>query len=771
MADKNWTVTGPMGGAIAAAMLTLSSGVAAENAKPGKVIEEIIVTATYRDTSLMETPVSISAVTDELMEDLGAQSMEDIFTMVPGLNMVGSTTGANRYTIRGVTSQSGGLGYAPVGATVGVYLDGTPVTAALGPNAQVSGNVFDIERVEVLKGPQGTLFGEGSQGGTIRYLYKQPDASGFDAAMNVSAANMEESDDISNRLDGMVNLPLGDNLALRLTAWRSETAGFIDNLQPLEPDFNTQEAIGGRAALRFEGESLTVTGSLYHNKQATKGSSGTFQAYEALNRRIPGNPAKSDDTGDIYSLVVEKDFGWGTLTSLTSYTNRDIIAVNETSSSGVFFNDIYYGGSTLAANHPDCIPEKTYGLCPGWIGIFNLAGPVTIPDGNNLQAISSFGIRDSKRTVQEFRLVSASDERLRWTVGAFWKDSEESINNTTTATFFPGREAFAALMLPLLADNPANVHTDSIKELAVFGEVSYGLTDTLEVTAGVRVSNLKQHFSVTGTGTDDTPVSPKLVLAWQPLDDLLLYASYTTGFRPGNVNNGLEYDANNLETLGLNDRAATARQFLYFQGDKLDSYELGVKSTMWNSRVALMGSVYFIDWKDMIGYESNPALTGGFGYYNVNSGGAELHGVELELNAFVTDRLNIRLAGDINDSKVTRASAVANGAVGNELVYAPGHSASVAVNYTLPVWNGWTLDFYVDRAWVGKQFADSQNSQEIAAYDRSNGRVTLRSADQKWRVALFGTNLENKEIMRDRTLNGQYWHSPRQIGLEFGYKL
>ena len=139
--------------------------------------------------------------------------------------MQGALNGQARYTIRGISSQSGSIGYAPTGATVGVYLDGTPVTAALGPDNQVSGTLFDIERVEVLKGPQGTLFGEGSQGGTIRYIYKKPDATGFDAAVNLGFSSMEESDDMSNRIDGMINVPLSDNAAFRLTAWRSTTAG------------------------------------------------------------------------------------------------------------------------------------------------------------------------------------------------------------------------------------------------------------------------------------------------------------------------------------------------------------------------------------------------------------------------------------------------------------------------------------------------------------------------------------------------------------------
>ena len=234
-------------------------------------MEEVIVTATYRETNLMDTAQSINAVTDDLVEAISAQSMEDIFTLVPGLAMSGGMDGENRYAIRGLSSQTGATQYFIVGATVGVYLDGTPVTAALGPDAQVSGNLFDIERVEVLKGPQGTLFGEGSQGGTIRYLYKQPDPTKFDSAVNASYSSMDESDDSSYRLDAMVNVPFGDGWALRLVGWKSERAGFIDNREPSEPDYNEGDTRGGRAVVRYEGDRVTMTGSLYSNHQGTTG--------------------------------------------------------------------------------------------------------------------------------------------------------------------------------------------------------------------------------------------------------------------------------------------------------------------------------------------------------------------------------------------------------------------------------------------------------------------------------------------------------------------
>lgn len=764
----------------------MATAVAAESDGSG-IVEEIVVTSTYRETNLMETPQSISAITDSLVEDLGAQSMEDVYTMVPGLSMQGSTNGNARYTVRGITSQSGNIGYAPAGATVGVYLDGTPVSAALGPDNQVSGTLFDINRVEVLKGPQGTLFGEGSQSGTIRYLYNQPDTTKFDAAVNASMAAMEESDDMSSRIDGMINIPFGEGFALRLTGWQSTTAGFIENLEPFEEDYNEAESVGGRAALRFEGESFAITGSFFHSVQETKGGSITDRPYERLAARIPGSPPESQDEIDILSLVVDIDFSWATFQSLTSYTDREITSVTESGPVGAAILDFFYGGATEAADHPLCDPAITFGLCPGFVGVFNFGGPQVTPDGMNLQAISGFGDSYSERIVQEFRLVSPSDQRLRWTAGAFWKDSEDHTQNMQVGGYFPGREDFGDRFTPLLSV-PANTHTDFLEEYAVFGEVSYDLTDTLELTVGARLSDLEQEFTNTGTGTDDTTVSPKVVLAWQVSDDLMLFANYATGFRPGNVNNNMEFYAGQFEqsiddllvTPGLPDaqpaidalevQIENVRANLFFEGDEVSSFEVGLKTTLWDGRVAVLASAYYLDWQDMLVYVTGVAPGGDV--HNANTGGAEVQGIEVEINAFITDRLSVRLAGDYNDTEVSEAEPLSQTVDGNELIYAPNSSASFAIDYALPIARGWMIDFHADYAYVGEQWVDGGNTVEIDSYDKINARITARGPEDKWRVALYATNLANDEIVRGATTTGGlYWHSPRQIGLEVGYKL
>ena len=782
---------------VPALTLLLSTSVArAESAgeDDARILEEVIVTATYRETNLMDTPQAISAVTDSLVQDLGAQTMDDIFTMVPGLDMQGGLEGENRYTIRGITSQTGDVGYFLTGAVVGVYLDGTPVTAALGPDAQVSGTLFDIDRVEVLKGPQGTLFGEGSMAGTIRYLYKQPDPTEFDAAVNVGYGEMAESDDNSYRVDAMVNIPFGDGFALRLTGWDAETAGFIEDVDPaggiLAQDWNTAARTGVRAALRYEAEKFAVMGTVYSSEQETAGSVRTRRAFETSAPSIPGYPPQSADEVDIYSLVVEIDFSWANFESMTSFTDRGITSTTLAGYQGLWLLDFVYGGSTLAAEHPGCSPEISRGFCPGFPGFFNLARPVVTPDGMNLQAMAGFIDSYSERWVQEFRLVSPGDRRLRWTAGAFWKDSEDHSQNQQVASYFPGREVFGLFLDPLLTV-PANTHTDLLEEYALFGEISYDLTERLEVTVGLRYSDMEQYFSNTDSGTDDNPVSPKFVLSWRATDNMLVYFNYATGFRPGNVNNHMAFNYRQLEiqiqaaeAFGippspiLREAQQVALSHRFFDGDDVESYELGLKTTLWDGRVRVLASGYRIDWNDMIVVEAEPflaALTPGTEVYNTNSGGAEVQGFELEVGVLVTERLHVRFAADAKTTEVTRAPQFSTySGEGNEMIFAPNQTASLAVDYTLPLTGGWTAVLHADRAWVDEQFADTGNLRPMPSYRRTNARITLRSADDKWRIAAFATNVDNYHTLRGRSTyldTPLFWFPPRQIGVEVGYQL
>ena len=769
-----------------ALLLPAFSALAAEQDSESRFIEEIIVTATYRETNLMDTAQSISAITDDMVEDLGAQSIADIFNSIPGLNMSSGGQGENRYVVRGVSSQTGQTGYYVTGATIGVYLDGTPVTSSIGPDNQLSGNTFDIERVEILKGPQGTLFGEGSQGGTIRFLYKQPDPTGFDAAVNASYASMEESNDKSTRIDAMVNFPLWGGAALRLTAWDSQTAGFIDNLTPDEPDFNSLESNGARAVLRYEGDRFNVTGSYYFQSQEVFGNNATFEPFKAKTNRIPGlEPFNKDETA-VTSFIVEVDFDWANFQSMTSYVDRETTAIIEATAAGALGLDLYYGGSTGAGVNPACQGASPHAYCPGgvfgpagWPGFFNLGDPnATTPDGMNLKGMDAFIDSYTKRFVQEFRLVSPGDRRLRWTAGFFYKDSEDQSGNKQQGVYYPGREDFQALFQPLLAV-PANTHIDELEETAIFGEVTYDLNDQWEATVGLRYSDLEQYFRNTKSSTSDNPVAPKFVMSWRPTDDLLAYFNYSVGFRPGNINGHMKFVATQYEKLIVAREAtgasaedlyferdqATSRYF--FDGDQVSSYELGVKTTLFDGRAQLAAAVFLTDWEDMILVHRDVLITNPLGIYNHNSGGAEIWGIELDVTAFLTERLSLRVAGDLTDTVVTVGGSRVS-EKGNELMFSPPWSATIMLDYEIPMSNGWSLTLHADGAWVDAQWIDVSNTIEIPSYQKVSARATVRAPSQ-WRVSLYGLNLTNEQILTNISGSNSYWQNPRQIGVEFGY--
>ena len=273
------------------------------------------------------------------------------------------------------------------------------------------------------------------------------------------------------------------------------------------------------------------------------------------------------------------------------------------------------------------------------------------------------------------------------------------------------------------------------------------------------------------------------------MDDLLLYFNYATGFRPGNVNNHMEFNVRQLEVgiqqamaAGMTDGIPALREgqelsraHRFFDGDHVSSYEVGAKTTVWDGRVAILASAYYLDWEEMILVEDVPelrALTPGTSIYNTNSGGAEIRGYELEATAFVTERLAIRLAGDLVDTEVTKGPSQSDRSpAGAELIYAPNKSMSLAADYTIPLNEGWSLVLHADRARVAEQYANTQNTLVVPAYNRTNARVTLRSADDKWRIAAYANNLSNDAIMRSRNSIGiLHWHAPRQVGIEVGYQ-
>ena len=778
----------------AAVLAAMSGGTATAETEEDDndgMIEEIIVTATYRETSLMDTAVSISAVDADAINQLGATDVLGLYRALPGLNAAGGATGNNRLSIRGISSQVVGSSTRPTTSAIAVYIDDTPMTSAtgstMGSQRQLAGALFDVQRVEVLKGPQGTLFGEGSQGGTVRYIYNEPDPSGLDYRVQAGAFLQNESDDTGYRVDGMVNMPLSENFAVRLSAFHDDAAGWIDkrNVTPPEKDINASQSTGGRISAKWSPtERFTALASVFIVDSEKDGPAEAYTPYEeSVHARVTHNPARSSDEFSLYSLRLDYDFGGATLTSVTSYYERDVRTTTEWDPGTVFFLDLVYG---LLVNIDPRYPGNPSPCTPRPADVPFALFDAYCPNGDGA-SISAWGIDgsyESERFIQELRLVSDSDGPLLWTAGLFFKTSDDLRGDPQQAVFNPGRESIEALWADLFSSPPVTQGYDpterylaTLHEISGFAEATYALSDAWSITAGARVASLEQDFEYGGYGTDDTVVSPKATLAWQPTDDHLLYFNWSRGFRPGNVNNSMEFNRRQLGATLSPAASDRLNSVLTFDGDTLESFELGAKLSLADGRAQLIASAYHQEWKDMIAEFFDPLINAetGVGQHNDNAGDARSQGIELELNWELVDGLLLRFAGDINDSETREESNLAP--KGSKLTYAPEWSLSASVDYRFDLPADLEGRLRADYQRVAEQFVQIQNDVSVDQYDLTSVRFSLGSrTDQRWTASIFVDNLFNDAIILNKLWRRDFggnvrniYARPRMVGLQFSF--
>ena len=790
------------------------------------VLEEITVTATKRESDLMLTPIGIGAVTSDQVERVGAVEMGDVFRMVSAVSQGGEATSNRRYSIRGMTSQQNNSVRDTAGSTVAVYLDDASLTSALGPARQITGNMFDIERVEILKGPQGTLFGEGAQAGAIRFIYKEPDLTEIQASLTFgTSVEMSHSEDHSFRADGLLNMPLiQDRLAARLSLFKANNAGWIDQLsdctevlfevpvcQGVDKDVNGTEHEGGRLALKYSHDRFSITGRAYWVRQQGIGTMYTPVDTPLISdHRKFGHGVQGDgvDEYQVYSLSGDVDLGFATLTSITTGAFRESFVLKE------LFDPIIRIIDWSTANG-----ANDAGRCLLEVEDPDVNCPVPI-DGANQEAYGWDGWNDTERFTQDVRLVSNIEpgSRWRWTAGAYYKTSKDWSWSGTIRVMSPGREVYAPLYFFW---SPETSHETEFTEQAIYGEVSYQLTETLEATAGARYSKLEQDFMIgmygarianeskvptpefsqyaemqpESTGSsDDSPFSPKFVLSWMPKTlDLMGYFSFSSGFRPGNQNRqnllqarNLERDADSAEQTGgdpdfiASNRALAAelRTYSFYVGDTVYNYELGVKATLFDGRAQVQTAAYLVDWQDIIQRQRIELTNGDLLEYNDNEGAAEVKGIDLDVKVLVTDGLQVSLSAAFISTELTEAR---NDYVGNELIFTSPWSGTIALDYDVPVFGQLLAGVHLDHSQYDKQWLKPANFFEIPSYHITNARVSLGSMERNWSVTLWAKNLTDETIMRDRLsdLTWQnpdwFWGSyayylpPRSIGVDFSW--
>lgn len=597
------------------ALAVSSGGAAAQSGADEARDDVIIVTATKREADARDIAGSVSAVTENDLKDLGAQSLSDYITRVPGVVFNDYQPGVSEVVIRGVASTT----YHEANqATTGYYLNEIPLIEPGFPLAIPDVDAFDLSRVEVLRGPQGTLFGSSSLGGAVNYVINEADASGFDAGFEGNVSTTKRAGEPGYAVKGMVNLPIvEDKLAMRVVAFQRFDAGYLDNTLLGEDGSNDLRARGIRGSIVFTpNETTTLSAlSMYQEYNLDDQTYVVFGADPETYERAT-NVAEFQDTDFmLHSLRLEQDFGFATLTALGSYVKK--------SSDLAFDDSIFFGGNDPRTDTP--------------------------------QLSSSFG--ESKTGYGEVRLASNGDGPFAWFIGANYTKMDA---NSTGAVYIEGIGDYIDANPGEFGGQPSSVIapddltqrtvTDNeVREMAIFGEASYTLAEVLTLTLGGRVFEYESEprlqflpnvdlipsFDYQPGGSKESDFIPKVSLTYEPSENFMLYALYSEGFRIGGVN---VYSA------------ATPGLPLTFDSDATKNYEIGTRFDLADGRVLVDLTAYHIDWENVQARLFTPV---DFNAYTINGGGANIDGVELSLVVNATRNLTLSSNVSYTDARLS----------------------------------------------------------------------------------------------------------------------
>jgi outer membrane receptor protein involved in Fe transport len=607
--------------------LTTTVAMAQSETPAQQTLEEVVVTATKREESILKIPVSVSAVDAAQIDKLGAKDLEDLARAVPSLVvMQESEQNGKTFVIRGISSGS-------EVATVSVYVDDTPVT--FGPNSPDL-KLFDLERVEVLRGPQGTLFGSSSMGGAIRYVSPQPDFDGFSGFTRLEAGAIEGGGE-SYEAQAAGGGPLAERVAFRGSFFGRHDGGYIDLVDEdtgamRDRDANSGDSYGGRLALtaRFTDRFSANLSVLYQNQELDL--LPIFFTGRGVGDTVPLPPLQRVDRVDVFrkesialpNLTFSVDFGFARLTASSSYVDRHIDLQSDFS---------YFVQSALG--FPD-----------------DLGRALAVPSRQDFRF---------RGFTEEVRLASPGDQPFEWLLAGYYQDTNEPLSQTVFSNLGDVFPPFEPLLLP---DGVVFVNHTTVKrrQTAAFGEASYRFLDGLKVTAGLRVSDLSLREDRSADGLfnggpstqnshadENGIVTPKFSVSYDVGEHAMIYATAAKGFRQGGANSpvpvGLPACAAALAALGLTDAPAS------FESDTLWSYEAGLKGRSAGNGVTYQLAAYSIDWS---GIQQTINLSGGCGFsYIDNVGKARSRGVELETSWRPREHVTLGLNAGYTDAELT----------------------------------------------------------------------------------------------------------------------
>lgn len=777
----------PLALAIGAVLAGTSPQLLAQSGSDGG-LEEIIVTANRREQSVQDVPYNISAISGEVLAESMILDQADLMRAVPGVAVVDrgyrNSGVVNGIMIRGINVDGAAFGDYALSAvpTVSTYINDTPLYANF--------VLRDIERVEVLRGPQGTLYGSGSLGGTVKYLMRDPVFDQVSSQVNVIGSSVKGSDDIGWSGDLVVNLSLSDVAGVRLNLGRMDYPGLTDYVNVYELDANgipvapngvldpearyrsvqdadTVDINYGRFTFLYEPSDRFRVRLAYQaqnddiggRRQETVGTDGFGRQYRRYeNGSIQLEP--SSRTVDLTSLEAEFDLGFATLTSSTSYYSHEGDSISE--------NTGFYAQAGFLAFY------------------YNYPRPMA-------SAARTYG---DEAFVQELRLVSNTEGKIDYVAGIYYLDQEL---DSTQQSYLYGFKQWWDTLLPGLefvvsGDKDFDyVRAETFRDFAAYGELTYSFTDAFRGTLGVRYFDndfdnttfvdlplYAGFFSPTTSNFEvkDDDVLFKLNASWDISDNAMLYGTVSEGYRRGG-SNAVPTDGSFAEDPG----------WLRYDSDSVINYELGIKSSF--SKVRLSAAAFFVDWSDV---QVNTATTN-WGFFSaINGGDASSRGLELELDGYVTESFEYRLGYAFVDAKLDDPVFAPDNAVtpralaGARLPGTPEHS----LNGTLV----FTRNLAANRQWItrvqGYYQSDTRNAinnsptfnVELDAFALIDVSTTLDFAN--WDATLFVRNIANErgvtglfteaymgtapEIGYFGNGNKQFLSLPRTIGLSLNYR-
>lgn len=705
---------------------------------------DIVVTASKREENLQDVPLAITAIGTERLSELQVKEFQDVVKFLPSVTIQTLAPGFSQVYFRGVASGEN-ANHSTSLPTVGTYLDEMPITTIQGA---LDIHAYDLARVEALAGPQGTLYGASSMAGTIKLITNKPDTSGTYGSAGLELNSVSRGG-IGGVAEGFVNVALSDRAALRLVGWYRHDAGYIDNIAGsrtypssgitqtnddlVEKDYNTVDTYGARLALGIElDDNWTLRPTLMGQIQKANGSFAQERSAAVTRslQTVQYNPERSDDKWIQAALTIEGKIGSWDLTVTGGHLRRKTLTDSDYSDYAYFYDALYGSGAYIYDNDGDLISPNQY-----------------------IQGIDRY-----RRSFGEIRVASPADARIRFIGGLFWQRQSHNIEQNYIID-----DLSDDLQVPGTVDDiwlTKQLRVD--RDYAAFGELSFDITDRLTLTGGARVykfdNSLVGFFGYNNPGYSSNPVyacqgpaivdgSPctnldkrtkktdfihKLNLTYKFTDDVMVYATWSRGFRPG----------------GINRRGSLPP----YGSDTLDNYELGWKTSF--GPVRFNGAIYQEDWKNI-----QLSFLGANGLSEVrNAGIARIRGIEADLS-YRSGGFSLGMGASYNDATIRRDfCAVATPdfdctTPGNSLLAPSGSRLPVTAKfkgnavarYEFPIGG---VDGHVQFAvnHIGKRRSDLRPFENdivgnFKAYTTADFSVGVKG--EGWDAELFATNLFN----------------------------